>query len=134
MRFNNYKISFLIITIAVLSFFSFSKNKERTISFKDIHFIESEFNFISVDSVNKLLTQTDVFSKNILKSLEKSHSENNDIQIDESSEMQLTFFDMDNKNYEEFKDELESIDTDNITPMEALVKLSELKNKITDEK
>ena len=48
--------------------------------------------------------------------------------------MQLTFFDMDNKNYEEFKDELESIDTDNITPMEALVKLSELKNKITDEK
>jgi len=73
-------------------------------------------------------------SKNILKSLEKSHSENNDIQIDESSEMQLTFFDMDNKNYEEFKDELESIDTDNITPMQALVKLSELKNKITDEK
>jgi DNA mismatch repair protein MutS len=73
-------------------------------------------------------------SKNILKSLEKSHSENKDIQIDESSEMQLTFFDIDNKNYEEFKDELESIDTDNITPMEALVKLSELKNKITDEK
>ena len=68
MRLNNYKISFLIIIIAVLSFFSFSKNKERTISFKDIHFIESKFNFISLDSVNKLLTQTDVFSKNILKS------------------------------------------------------------------
>ena len=73
-------------------------------------------------------------SKNILKSLEKSHEENKDIQINESSEMQLTFFDMENKNYEEFKDELEAIDTDNITPMEALVKLSELKNKITDEK
>ena len=73
-------------------------------------------------------------SKNILKSLEKSHGENKDIQINESSEMQLTFFDMENKNYEEFKDELEAIDTDNITPMEALVKLSELKNKITDEK
>ena len=67
-----------------------------------------------------------VKQKNILKSLEKSHSENKDIQIDESSEMQLTFFDMDNKNYEEFKDELESIDTDNITPMEALVKLLSL--------
>ena len=65
MRLINNKISFLIIIIAVLSFFSFSKNKERTISFKDIHFIESEFNFISVDSVNKLLTQTDVLSKNI---------------------------------------------------------------------
>ena len=73
-------------------------------------------------------------SKNILKSLEKSHRENKDIQINESSEMQLTFFGMENKNYEEFKDELEAIDTDNITPMEALVKLSELKNKITDEK
>ena len=73
-------------------------------------------------------------SKNILKSLERSHRENKDIQINESSEMQLTFFDMENKNYEEFKDELEAIDTDNITPMEALVKLSELKNKITDEK
>ena len=73
-------------------------------------------------------------SKNILKSLEKSHRENKDIQINESSEMQLTFFDMENKNYEEFKDELGAIDTDNITPLEALVKLSELKNKITDEK
>ena len=73
-------------------------------------------------------------SKNILKSLERSHRENKDIQINESSEMQLTFFDMENKNYEEFKDELGAIDTDNITPMEALVKLSELKNKITDEK
>ncbi len=73
-------------------------------------------------------------SKNILKSLEESHRENKDIQINESSEMQLTFFDIENKNYEEFKDELEAIDTDNITPMEALVKLSELKNKITDEK
>ena len=57
-------------------------------------------------------------SKNILKSLERSHRENKDIQINESSEMQLTFFDMENKNYEEFKDELEAIDTDNITPME----------------
>ena len=58
-----------------------------------------------------------------------------DINIrNDSSKLQLTFFDMENKNYEEFKDELESIDTNNITPMQALVKLSELKNKIRDEK
>ena len=38
-----------------------------------------------------------------------------------------------NKNYNEFRDELESIDTNNITPMQALAKLSELKNKITNE-
>ena len=72
-------------------------------------------------------------SKNILKGLEKSHGKNKDIPIDESSEMQLTFFDIDNKNYNEFRDELESIDTNNITPMQALAKLSELKNKITNE-
>jgi len=73
-------------------------------------------------------------SKNILKGLEKSHGNKNEFQVNDSSELQLTFFDMENKNYEEFKDELESIDTNNITPMQALVKLSELKNKIRDEK
>ena len=73
-------------------------------------------------------------SKNVLKGLEKSHGNKNEFQVNDSSELQLTFFDMENKNYEEFKDELESIDTNNITPMQALVKLSELKNKIRDEK
>ena len=73
-------------------------------------------------------------SKNVLKGLEKSHGNKNEFQVNDSSELQLTFFDMENKNYEEFKDELESIDTNNMTPMQALVKLSELKNKIRDEK
>ncbi len=46
--------------------------------------------------------------------------------IDES------FFSLDDNNFKDFKKELESLDTDNLTPVEALVKLSELKKKITD--
>ena len=46
--------------------------------------------------------------------------------------MQLSFFSLDDNNFKDFKKELESLDTDNLTPVEALVKLSELKKKITD--
>ena len=72
-------------------------------------------------------------SKNVLKKLEKSHKTSSEIEIENESEMQLSFFSMDDKNYEDFKKQLESLDTDNITPVEALVKLSELKKKITDD-
>ena len=41
-------------------------------------------------------------SKNVLKGLEKSHGNKNEFQVNDSSELQLTFFDMENKNYEEF--------------------------------
>ena len=72
-------------------------------------------------------------SKNVLKKLEKSHKSSSEIEIQNESEMQLSFFSMDDKNYEDFRKQLESLDTDNITPVEALVKLSELKKKITDD-
>ena len=72
-------------------------------------------------------------SKNVLKKLEKSHKNSSEIEIQNESEMQLSFFSMDDKNYEDFRKQLESLDTDNITPVEALVKLSELKKKITDD-
>ena len=47
--------------------------------------------------------------------------------------MQLSFFSLDDRNFKDFKKQLESLDTDNITPVEALVKLSELKKKITND-
>ena len=72
-------------------------------------------------------------SKNVLKKLEKSHKNSSEIEIQNESEMQLSFFSIDDKNYEDFRKQLESLDTDNITPVEALVKLSELKKKITDD-
>ena len=71
-------------------------------------------------------------SKNVLKKLEKSHQSSSEIEIQNESEMQLSFFSLDDKNYQDFKKQLESLDTDNLTPVEALVKLSELKKKITD--
>ena len=72
-------------------------------------------------------------SKNVLKKLEKTHKNSTEIEIQNDSEMQLSFFSIDDKNYEDFKKQLESLDTDNITPVEALVKLSELKKKISDD-
>ena len=71
-------------------------------------------------------------SKNVLKTLEKSHKTSSKIELENESEMQLSFFSLDDKNYKDVKIQLESLDTDNLTPVEALVKLSELKKKITD--
>ena len=72
-------------------------------------------------------------SKNVLKKLEKSHQSSSKIEVENDSDMQLSFFSLDDNNFEDFKKELESLDPDNITPVEALVKLSELKKKITDD-
>ena len=69
-------------------------------------------------------------SKKILKKLEKSHSEKNKFDVDENSDLQLSFFSLNDDSYQNLKGELESIDMDNMTPIEALVKLSELKRKI----
>ena len=71
-------------------------------------------------------------SKNVLKKLEKSHQSSSKIEVENDSDMQLSIFSLDDNNFEDFKKELESLDTDNLTPVEALVKLSELKKKITD--
>ena len=71
-------------------------------------------------------------SKNVLKKLEKSHKSSSKIEVENDSDMQLSFFSLDDNNFKDFKKELESLDTDNLTPVEALVKLSELKKKITD--
>ena len=72
-------------------------------------------------------------SKNVLKKLEKSHQSSSKIEVENDSDMQLSFFSLDDNNFKDFKKELESLDTDNLTPVEALVKLSELKKKITDD-
>ena len=69
-------------------------------------------------------------SKKILQKLEKSHSEKNKFDVDENSDLQLSFFSLNDDSYQNLKGELESIDMDNMTPIEALVKLSELKQKI----
>ncbi|MDA8904010.1 DNA mismatch repair protein MutS [bacterium] len=68
----------------------------------------------------------------ILKKLEKSHS-NEELTGKVKSikdDIQLQFFNLDNPIFEELKDEISKIDINSLTPVEALLKLSELKKKI----
>ena len=68
----------------------------------------------------------------ILKKLEKSHS-NEELTGKVKSikdDIQLQFFNLDNPVLEELKDEILKIDINSLTPVEALLKLSELKKKI----
>jgi DNA mismatch repair protein MutS len=75
-------------------------------------------------------------ANSILKKLEKSHSSeqlNKDIKSIKS-DIQLEFFKLDDPALEEIKDELLDLDINSMTPMEALLKLSEIKRKISDSK
>jgi DNA mismatch repair protein MutS len=68
----------------------------------------------------------------ILKKLEKSHS-NEELTGKVKSikdDIQLQFFNLDNPVLEELKDEISKIDINSLTPVEALLKLSELKKRI----
>ena len=68
----------------------------------------------------------------ILKKLEKSHS-NEELTGKVKSikdDIQLQFFNLDNPVLEELKDEISKIDINSLTPVEALLKLSELKKKL----
>ena len=68
MNLNVLKMSFLILIVSLLTLFSFNKNQSRSIEFNDLSYVDSVFKFISKDSVNKLLTQSKLFSNEILKS------------------------------------------------------------------
>jgi DNA mismatch repair protein MutS len=68
----------------------------------------------------------------ILKKLEKSHS-NEELTGKVKSikdDIQLQFFNLDNPVLEELKEEISKIDINSLTPVEALLKLSELKKKL----
>tara|TARA_Y100000588_G_scaffold65590_1_gene65548 strand:+ start:3341 stop:5947 length:2607 start_codon:yes stop_codon:yes gene_type:complete len=73
-------------------------------------------------------------ANSILKKLEKSHSNeqlNKEIKSIKD-DIQLEFFKLDDPALEEIKEELLGIDINTMTPMDALLKLSEIKRKITD--
>ena len=75
-------------------------------------------------------------SKKILKQLEKSHSsEELTAKVkDLNSEMQLSFFNLDDPLLEELKIDILDTDIDRLTPMEALMKLNEIKRKLSRKK
>ncbi|MBQ4914047.1 DNA mismatch repair protein MutS [Maribacter sp. MMG018] len=72
----------------------------------------------------------------ILKKLEKSHSneELTDKLNSAQDEMQLSFFNLDDPLLEEIKEEILHLDIDTLTPVEALMKLNEIKRLLSKKK
>lgn len=72
----------------------------------------------------------------ILKRLEKSHSseELTDKMKSVNNEMQLSFFNLDDPLLEEIKDEILHTDINTLTPVEALMKLNEIKRMLQKKK
>ncbi len=71
-------------------------------------------------------------AQRLLKKLEKNHSSDALVGIKaEKEEMQMSFFNLDDPLLEEIKDEILSLDINTITPMEALMKLNEIKRMLT---
>ena len=66
-------------------------------------------------------------AKKMLKKLEKSHNIGTNISKNNESELQLSFFNLDNPKLEELKEDLISLNIDELTPIEALIKLNEIK-------
>ena len=73
----------------------------------------------------------------ILKKLEKSHSSEeitDKLEQASTDEMQLSFFNLDDPLLEEIRDEILHLDIDTLTPVEALMKLNEIKRLLTKKK
>jgi DNA mismatch repair protein MutS len=72
----------------------------------------------------------------ILKKLEKSHSsdELTDKLQSVQNEMQLSFFNLDDPLLEQIKEEITHLDINTLTPVEALMKLNEIKRLLTKNK
>ena len=72
----------------------------------------------------------------ILKKLEKSHSseELTDKLQSAQNEMQLSFFNLDDPLLEQIKEEITHLDINTLTPVEALMKLNEIKRLLTKNK
>jgi DNA mismatch repair protein MutS len=71
-------------------------------------------------------------AQKLLKKLEKDHSSEVLSGVKSTKdEMQMSFFNLDDPLLEEIKDEILSLDINTITPMEALMKLNEIKRMLT---
>jgi DNA mismatch repair protein MutS len=70
-------------------------------------------------------------AQKLLKKLEKDHSgEALNGKLSPKDEMQLSFFNLDDPLLEEIKDEIMNLDINTLTPVEALMKLNEIKRMI----
>ena len=82
-------------------------------------------------------------AQKLLKKLEKDHSsealsgiksarDDSSLKGEQAEQMQMSFFNLDDPLLEEIKDEILSLDINTITPMEALMKLNEIKRMLTN--
>ena len=71
-------------------------------------------------------------AQKLLKKLEKNHSNEtlNGIK-QEKAEMQMSFFNLDDPLLEEIKEEILNLDINTLTPIEAMMKLNEIKRMLT---
>ena len=71
-------------------------------------------------------------AQKLLKKLEKNHSSDalNGIKT-ENQEMQMSFFNLDDPLLEEIKEEILNLDINTLTPIEAMMKLNEIKRMLT---
>ena len=67
MNFNRFKLLIMWFLVLFLTAFSMFKNGERKINFDSINYLDSDFNFTSEESVNKLLKQSDSISLKLFK-------------------------------------------------------------------
>lgn len=67
----------------------------------------------------------------ILKKLEKNHSGEVLNGIKSQDELQLSFFNLDDPLLEEIKEEIQNLDINTLTPVEALMKLNEIKRMLS---
>ena len=81
-------------------------------------------------------------AQKLLKKLEKNHSsdalngikaakDSSSLKGEQAEQMQMSFFNLDDPLFEEIKEEILNLDINTITPMEALMKLNEIKRMLT---
>ncbi len=67
MKLRVFKLLIMFFLVIFLTAFSIVKNGERKIDFNSINYLDSNFKFISEESVNKLLKQSDSISLKLIK-------------------------------------------------------------------
>lgn len=70
-------------------------------------------------------------AEKILKGLEERTSKKESVEAVKEQDMQLSFFQLDDPLLEEIKDEINSLDINSLTPVEALMKLNEIKKLLS---
>ena len=111
--------------------------KDRVLFLRKLTPGGSEHSFgIHVAKMAGMPQQVILKANKILKKLEKSHSseELTDNLQSVQNEMQLSFFNLDDPLLEQIKEEITHLDINTLTPVEALMKLNEIKRMLTKNK